>query len=312
MRIVFMGTPEYVIPVLQNAIMGIGQIVGVYCQPDKPAGRGLKKRIPAVKAYAKTLGIKVFQPTSFHTATAQRELAALQPELIVVAAYGKLLPQAVLNLPVSGCLNIHPSLLPRHRGPSPVVTCILEGDRLTGVTIMKLDEGMDTGTIIAQRSTEIGPTESTEQLTTRLFALGSELLSEVIAPWIRGELENWPQDSSLATITHKIERADGEANWKRSSEDLARRVRGLAPWPGLFTHWNGNILKILKASHLTHVTSMSPGLVLFVPGTLGGVGVTTGDGILILERVQLEGRRHMNGAEFAKGYRDFIGTMLPN
>ena len=312
MRIVFMGTPEYVIPVLQNAIMGIGQIVGVYCQPDKPAGRGLKKRIPAVKGYAETDGIKVVQPTSLHTATAQRELGALQPELIVVAAYGKLLPKAVLDLPPGGCLNIHPSLLPRHRGPSPVVTSILDGDRLTGVTIMKLDEGMDTGPIIAQKSTGIGPTESAEQLTTRLFALGSELLTEVITPWVRGALEGRPQDSALATITYKIERSDGEADWKRSSETLARRVRALAPWPGLFTHWDGNILKILEASHLARVTDVTPGLVLRVPGTLGDVGVMTGDGILILKRVQLEGKHHMEGAEFARGYRDFIGTTLPS
>ena len=312
MRIVFMGTPEYAVPVLWHLSHGDVQIVGVYTQPDKPSGRGLTERTPAVKAYALRQGLSVLQPASLRSAEAQEELGALRPEVIVVAAYGKLLPGAVLGMPAGGCLNVHPSLLPRHRGPSPVVTAILEGDSRTGVTIIKMDEGMDTGPIVAQRSIEIGPTDTSDELTHRLFEMGGELLRGLLPLWVGGEMEAQPQDNSLATITRKIERADGEVRWEVSAEELARRVRALAPWPGTFTYWKGRLLKIIEASPLPTEVPPAPGLVMAVPGTRDGVGVMMGAGVLELKQVQLEGKRPGDARDFARGQRDFVGARLPS
>ena len=189
MRLVFMGTPVFVVPVLEALVQDSNiEITGVYTPPDRRQGRGRSSQMTPVKAYALEQGLPVFQPASLRREEVQQEMASLRPEVIVVAAYGKILPSAVLNLPSSGCLNLHPSRLPKYRGPSPVITTILEGDETTGVTLMLLDEGMDTGPIIAQREQAVGPEDTAETLTAALFQLGATLLSEQLAPWMAGEL----------------------------------------------------------------------------------------------------------------------------
>ena len=260
MRLVFMGTPIFVVPVLDALIQDADiEITGVYTPPDRRQGRGRSSQMPPVKAHALEHGLPVFQPVSLRREQVQEEMASLKPEVIVVAAYGKFLPSAVLNIPPRGCLNLHPSRLPRHRGPSPVITTILEGDETTAVTLMLLDEGMDTGPIIAQREQAVGPEDTAETLTDALFRSGASLLLEQIAPWVAGELTGRPQDDSLATVTRKLERSDGEADWNLPSQQLHRRSRAFTPWPGLFTHWRGQVLKLLEVTDTPGGSSNFPG-----------------------------------------------------
>ena len=313
MRLIFMGTPRFVVPVLEGlAGMPGVEIVGVVTPPDRPAGRGRQPEPPPVKSSALERGIPVLQPASLRPEQAQSELAALTPGVIVVAAYGKLLPPAVLALPPHGCLNLHPSLLPRHRGPTPVPTAILEGDEVTGVTLMLLDQGMDTGPLIAHAEHALKGTETSGELTETLFSLGTRLLVENLGPWVDGRLTAEPQDQAQATVTSKLERGDGLADWGLSAEALERRSRAFTPWPGLFTHWDSKVLK------LTEVASL--GLTAGAGTTLGQVvstgdaeiplAVVTSDGLLGLRRVQLEGRRSVTAKEFLSGFPDFAGARL--
>ena len=204
MRLVFMGTPTFAVPVLAG-LTGLDgwEVAGVYTPPDRPAGRGRRAQASPVKEFALEHGIPVHQPASLRSAEAQSELAALAPDAIIVAAYGKLLPPPVLEVAPLGCLNIHPSLLPRHRGPSPVATAILEGDLVTGVTLMLLDQGMDTGPLIAQTEYRLNGNETADELTETLFGVGGKLLMESLPRWQSGELQAVPQDDSLATVTRK-------------------------------------------------------------------------------------------------------------
>ena len=310
---VFMGTPGFVVPVLDALSQDSDiEIAGVYTPPDRPRGRGRSSQMPPIKEYALERGLKVFQPASLRREGVQQELASLRPEVIVVAAYGRFLPPAVLNIPSYGCLNLHPSLLPKYRGPSPVVTTILEGDEMTGVTLMLLDEGMDTGPIIAQRRQAVTPEDTAETLTEALFQAGATLLLEHLEPWIAGDLSRQPQDDSLATVTKKLERGDGQADWNLSSRQLQRRSRAFTPWPGLFTHWRGQVLKLVEVTD----PSKSPGIEV-PPGKVVGldspevpVGVGTVDGVLGIKTVQLEGRSPTAAAEFLKGYPQFLGAQL--
>ncbi|MFQ6029685.1 MAG: methionyl-tRNA formyltransferase, partial [Dehalococcoidia bacterium] len=291
MRLVFMGTPHFVIPVLEALIQASDlDIVGVYTPPDRPRGRGRNPEMTPVKQRALALGLPIFQPASLRSEAVQQELAKLQPEVIVVAAYGRFLPTPVLELPPYGCLNLHPSLLPRYRGPSPVVTTILEGETRTGVTLMRLDEGMDTGPLIAQRDYPVPPEATAESLTADLFRLGADLLVEALPQWIAGGLMAAPQDNAAATVTRKIERTDGKADWSLSALELQRRQRAYTPWPGLFTAWQGRLLKLLDVVALADANSLpvAPGKVVRPEGPEAPVGVGTGEGILGLRELQLE------------------------
>jgi methionyl-tRNA formyltransferase len=312
MRLVFMGTPAFVIPVLDALIhTKVVEVVGVYTPPDRPSGRGRSSSVPPVKGQAVALGLPVYQPATLRSARVQAELAALKPDVILVAAYGKLLPPEVLKTPPRGCLNLHPSLLPRHRGPSPVATAILEGDAVTGVTLMLLDEGMDTGPIIAQLEHPLSPSDTAETLTAALFQMGNTLLKN-LGPWVSGELAARPQEEAKATITHKLERAHGEARWELSAMGLERRRRAFTPWPGLFTHWQGKVLKLLDVVALPAEAGPSPepGLVVPLPLKDVAIGVGTGQGVLGIKALQLEGRRPVAGDEFRRGYPSFIGARL--
>ena len=312
MRSVFMGTPSFAVPVLagltgQDAL----DVVGVYTPPDRPAGRGRRAQASPVKDFALEHGIPVFQPASLRSAEVQAGLAALEPDAIIIAAYGKLLPPPVLELAPLGCLNIHPSLLPRHRGPSPVVTTILEGDGVAGVTLMLLDQGMDTGPLIAQREYPLSGDETAEGLTGSLFGLGGELLQESLPRWQAGELHAIPQDSSLATVTRKLQRADGLADWALPAEVLERRARAFTPWPGLFTGWDGSGLKLVEVTVLsTRSGGGDPGTVVETGDPAAPVAVVTSDGLLGLKAVQLEGRRAVAAGDFLRGAPGFIGARL--
>ncbi len=313
MRLLFMGTPAYVVPVLQTLTASPDvQVVGVYTPPDRPMGRGRPLEMPAVKTFAAEQGLPVHQPPTLRSERAQEELAGLRPDVIVVAAYGKLLPPPVLRTPPGGCLNLHPSLLPRHRGPSPVATAILDGEQVTGVTLMLLDEGVDTGPIISQQEYPLSGRERAGPLTLALFQLGAELLLECLASWVAGRPAARPQDEARATITRKLERGDGDADWQLPAAALERRHRAYNPWPGLFTRWDGKVLKLLDVVTLPHTDAPQAGLgqVVPLPPRDAPVAVGTGEGLLGLKTVQLEGRRVLSAGDFLRGYPNFLGARL--
>ena len=311
MRIVFMGTPEYVIPPLQS-LVSAADVVGVYTQPDRPVGRGGVSSPPPVARYCIDNGISLFQPTSLRNPEAHQELSSLKPDVVVVAAYGRLLPSEVLQIPPNGCLNIHPSLLPRYRGPSPVVGALLNGDKSTGVTVMVVDEGMDSGPIVVQQTTEIGLEETVDTLTGRLFRAGGELLASILPDWVAGDLTPVVQDESLATITQKITKQDGIADWNLPAERLARMARAYEPWPGLYTYRKGKILKLTKVRSNPPIGGgpHKPGTVLHTADN--PVAIATGGGLLAVDELQLEGRRSVSAEEFIRGQRDFTGAVLPD
>ena len=307
-KVIFMGTPAFAVPAL-DALSETGcEIVCVYTQPDRRAGRGRRLTTPPVKQAAIERGLPVFQPASLRRdEEARGHIASLGPDLIVVVAYGLFLPSDTLVVPPLGALNIHPSLLPRHRGPSPVATAILEGDKSTGVTLMLLDEGMDSGPVIAQRETVIGADETAETLTAQLFQMGAELLAETIHPWRDGAIAPLPQVEADATITRLLKREDGAIDWRQTAAQIGRQVRAYYPWPGSFTHWNGKQLKVHQATAVDTDDGGAPGTVVELAA---GVGVAAGVGALLLRRLQMEGRQAQDVEDFARGYRDFVGSML--
>ena len=306
MRIVFIGTPDFAVPVLCQLIEAGHEIAAVYSQPDRPAGRGRKLVPTPTKNFAGEYGIEVRQPSSLRSEAECAGLASLSTEVVVVAAYGLFLPSEILQMPPLGCLNIHPSLLPRYRGPSPVVSAILNGDDETGVTVMKLDEGMDSGPILAQKQVPIEERETGPDLTRRLFDLGASLLAKTLPGWASGSIEASPQDESQATFTTLVKKEDGEIDWTDNAERIARMARAYEQWPGTFTHWDGKLLKILGATFTTG--HAPPGHVVGLND--GGIGIGTGDGFLSVDRLQIEGRRPSNAQDFVRGYPAFVGSAL--
>ena len=309
-----MGTPQPVAPVLQrlHGMAGV-DVVSAVTPPDRPRGRGRQPEASPVKAAALSLGIPVLQPPNLRGGDTLAELAALSPDVIVVAAYGRFLPAAVLELPPHGCLNLHPSLLPRHRGPSPVATTILEGDETTGVSLILLDEGMDTGPVIAAAEMPLTGSETAGELTDALFGTGGALLQENLRPWVDGRLRATPQDDALATVTRKLERADGLVDWREPAADIARKCRAFDPWPGIHTTWAGRALKLLSVSagRQCGEPGGAPGEVM-PASSGGGLRVATGDGVLSVGLAQLEGGRAVSGSDFLNGHANIIGARLGN
>lgn len=308
LKIVFMGTPVFAVKPLAALLERGHEIVGVYTRPDRRAGRGRRGlSAPPVKTFAEKRGIPVFQYETL-TPDAVSQLANLAPDAVAVAAYGVFLPKAALDLPRLGCLNIHPSLLPKHRGASPVATSILEGDQTAGATVMLIDEGMDTGPILAQRRTRILPSERADALTDRLFDMGAALLTETLDEWSAGSLSPVPQDDSAATTTRRLTREDGRVDWTESAAALERKTRALHPWPGTFTTWRGRNLKIWQARAAdSEGASVEPGTVFRMKS--GGIAVACGEGALELIETQLQGGRRLPTADFSAG-RDFTGGAL--
>jgi methionyl-tRNA formyltransferase len=306
-----MGTPEFAAPSLRALIGSAHRLVAVYTQPDRKAGRGQSVVSSPVRQLALSQGLEVVQPDSLKTAGAVEKLAAFAPDLIVVAAFGQMLPPEVLALPKFGCLNVHPSLLPRYRGASPIATAILQGDEVTGVTIMLLDAGMDTGAILSRKEVPISDDDTTGSLAARLAQVGAQLLMETLPLWLDGQIKPQPQEESRASYSKVITKADGEMDWKLPALELWRRIRAFDPWPGCFTRWRNKRLKLIKVVPLPGGKSGEPGKVIALsPLAPAVVGVETGDGVLGLLNVQLEGKREMPADEFVRGQRDFVGSSL--
>jgi methionyl-tRNA formyltransferase len=305
-----MGTPEFALPILERLVSGGHEVLAVYTQPDKPAGRGRSLVSSAVKKAALDYGLPVWQPLSLRPPEEMERLANLRPEVIVVAAFGLLLPQSILDIPPLGCVNIHPSLLPRHRGPSPVAAAILAGDEITGVSIMLLDKGMDTGPLLAQQQVPVSPEDTTGSLAARLAQIGGQLLMQTLPLWLEGKLTPQPQDEAKATYSKLVTKEEGKMDWQRPAIELWRKVRAFQPWPGCYTTWQGRLLKIMETIPLPG--GGEPGRVIAIKETQGApVGVQAGEGVLGLLQLQLEGKRAMSAEEFVRGQRGFIGALLP-
>jgi methionyl-tRNA formyltransferase len=301
--IVFMGSPDFALPTLRT-LADHYPIAGVVTQPDRPKGRGQSLTPPPVKELALELDLPVIQPRRLREPDAMEQLQIWQPDLIVVAAFGQILKPDVLDLPRFGCVNVHASLLPRWRGATPIQAAILNGDDQTGVTIMRMDPGVDTGPTLSQREVPILADNTAISLSERLADLGAELLIETLPSYLEGALVPQPQDESLATYAPMLKKEDGLLDFTQPAAYLARRVRAFNPWPGAFTLWHGQILKICRAhpSSIQHsmVTNPTPGVPLIhqsLPAFM------TGDGLLVLDEVQPAGKKPMPGKVFLSGAR---------
>ncbi len=306
-RVVFMASPAFAAPAV-GALGGMYPIVGVVTQPDRPAGRGSRLRPPPVKVTAERLGLPVFQPEKVATPSALEHLRAWAPDVIVVAAFGQILPPELLSLPPHGCLNLHASLLPRWRGAAPIAAAILAGDTVTGVTLMLMDEGVDTGPILARREEPIRSDDTTGSLTERLARVAAELLIEVLPGYLAGKVRPVPQPEEGVTYCRPLKKADGYLDWTRPAVELERQVRAVTPWPGAFTFWHGQMVKVLRAAPIPDWSGPEP------PGTVVPLGegavVIAGQGALQLLEVQMAGKNPMPIEAFLRGRRGFIGAVL--
>jgi methionyl-tRNA formyltransferase len=295
-RLVFFGTPEFAVPSLR-ACLALGSVVAVVTQPDRPRGRGHHVQASPVKEEAERAGIPVLQPPKLKGTDFGARLRALEPEVAVVTAYGRILPPDVLDAPRRGCLNVHASLLPRWRGAAPIQWAIASGDTETGVSLMQMEAGLDTGPVLATRREPILPTDTSASLHTRLAELGGTVLREALPHFLAGELRAVPQPETGVTLARMVEKADGWLDWTRAAAELERRVRAFTPWPGGWTLLGGQVVKVLA----TEVApgSGQPGTVLAARGVLE---VACGDGALRLLEVQPEGRRRMSAPEFLSGH----------
>ena len=294
MRLIFMGTPQYTIPVLQLLKSDKHEITAVYTRPDKPSGRGREPAPPPVKAAALDL---------------VRRLADFQPQAIVVAAYGQILPQSVLDIAPFGCLNIHPSLLPRFRGPAPVVNTLLEGDNFAGVSVMRLDAGMDSGPVFARAQIPVLEADDAVTLTAKLFEIGARMVLEVLVGGLGQKRGPEAQDGTLATVTREIVKEDGRIDWQKSALQIWRQVRAYQPWPQAYCAWQSKNLKILEARPWPGEPSTDFGRIVSLNNGTALVAVT-GSGLLEILVLQVEGKKAMPVGEFIRGQRDFIGSRL--
>lgn len=303
-RTVFMGSPDFAVPALRALAAAKYPVVGVITQPDRPAGRGNVLTPPLVKVAALELGLEVCQPEKLRAPEAMQQLQTWNPDLIVVAAFGQILRPEVLTLPRYGCVNIHASLLPRHRGAAPIQAAILAGDNETGITIMLMDEGIDTGPTLSQRSIEIRPTDTGGSLFERLSVMGGELLLETLPRYLGSELLPQPQPAEGATYAPMLKKEDGLLDFTRPAAELERKIRAFQPWPGAFMQWQGAPLKIHKAHMVNRVTGKpdnnQTGKLVIVEGV---PAVVTVDGILVFDELQPPGRGKMPGKAFLAGGR---------
>jgi len=299
-NIVFMGTPDFAVPSLRSLIEAGYRISAVVTQPDRPVGRKKIMTPTPVKEEALRRGIPVLQPPKLRAAAAVEELAAYAPDLIVTAAYGQILPKAVLELPKHGCINVHGSLLPKYRGGAPIQRAIMNGERVTGVTIMYMAEGLDTGDMIAKAELPIGPDDDAGHVFERLSAVGAELLLRTIPSILDGTAVREPQNDAEATYSPNLTRDDERIDWTRSAQAIYDQLRGLSPRPGAFTYWNGDVFKIWKAARPApgRSASAAPGTVLEIGAD--GLAVATGDGVFVAVEVQPAGKKALPVGEFAR------------
>lgn len=301
MRILFMGTPDFTVPSL-NALLDAGhEILGVFTQPDKPKNRGMKLQAPPVKLCALEHEIPVFQPTKLRDGTALEIIRGLDPALIVVAAYGRILPQEILDYPKLGCINVHSSLLPKYRGSAPIHWAILNGDRESGVTIMHMALALDAGDIIAQRVTPIDPDETVESLHDRLAQMGAALLVETVEKIGNGTAVRTPQAEDQVTLAPMLSRALSPMDWNRPARALHNQVRGLIPWPAAVTELNGTRCKIFSTSVPEEITGKAPGAV--IAADKKGLKIACGNGtVLQINELQADGGKRLKAADYLRGH----------
>ena len=316
-HLVFMGSPQFAVPTLE-ALARDHTILAVFTQPDKPAGRGQQLAAVPVKQWAVAQGVPVHQPRSFRKEPQAIDvLRDLRPEVIVVAAYGLILPPAVLDVPPRGCLNVHGSILPRHRGAAPIAAAILAGDAETGITIMKMDAGLDTGPLLSVAREPIRPDDTTASLSERLSLIGAQLMAGTLPKYLSGAIAPQPQPEEGATYSPRIDKADAQIDWRKPAAEIERMVRAYTPWPGAQTMWNGQLVKVLKAEisptgALRRDQGSGPGdqAGLVVKSDDGSIGVVTGEGMLVLKEIQLAGRKAMKAEDFVRGQPKFVGAVL--
>ncbi len=297
MRVIFMGTPDFAVPSLQKLIDRRDQVCAVFTQPDKPKGRGHKLQAPPVKEIALQYGIPIFQPSTLRDEEVQEQIRALHPELIVVAAYGKILPKAVLETPPCGCINVHGSLLPKYRGAAPIQWAVIHGDKISGVTTMYMGEGMDTGDILLQAETPIGPEETAGELFDRLKVLGADLLGKTLERLEQGDLPRVPQKEEDATHAPMLTKDLCQVDWSRPASEIHDLIRGLNPWPCAFFQLGEKRLKLL-ASRVSDGVGQ-PGTPAAGPE---GLTVFCGEGSLVLTELQTETGKRMSGREYLLGH----------
>ena len=307
-RIVFMGTPDFAVPPLNALKESDHDVVAVVTQPDRPKGRGRKLAPPPVKEAALAHGYPVLQPESVRTDDFHARMAELKPDLFIVVAFGQLLPQSLLDIPTIGAINVHASLLPRHRGAAPIQWAIVEGDAETGVTTMMMDKGMDTGDILLMEKTAIAPDETASTLHDRLSTMGAQVLMDTLAQIQAGTLVRIPQDNSLATYAAMLNKSDGEIDWSRPAIQIERLIRGMTPWPGAFTFSEGTRLKVFKAKALDRDSGAKPGTI--IECTPGELRVATGEGALAILEIQGASGKRLPIDDFLCGCRLPDGTCL--
>lgn len=308
MRIIFMGTPDFAVPCLEALIKSRHKVVAVFTQPDKKKGRGYKFAPPPVKELAQRQGIKVFQPETLNSAEVLHVISELEPDLIVVVAYGKILPKAILRLPERGCINVHGSLLPKYRGAAPIQWAVINGEKATGVTTMYMDEGLDTGDILLRGETQIGEDETSGELFDRLSVMGAELLLKTLQGLEKGDIIREKQDDKKASYAPMLNKSLSKINWNNPAAEVHNLVRGLNPWPVAETTLDGKVLKIYKvkpffggnkSAHSGEVVSLSP----------FSVACCKGSTVEVLE-LQLEAKKRMSSADFVRGYKLSVGAIL--
>lgn len=307
-RIVFMGTPQIAAATLEELVRGPDPVVGVVTQPDRPAGRGQQTTPSPVRKAAEAHGIPVIAAEKIRTLEFFDTLKEWRPEIIVVVAYGRILPKTILDLAPQGCLNVHYSLLPKYRGAAPAAWMIINGESEGGVTTMKLVEKMDAGAIYLQAAIALANDETTGSLQAKLTPIGARLLMETLRRLKDGSLVAQAQDESLATLAPILKKEDGLIDWNKSAVEFERRVRGLDPWPGSFTHVGGKLLKVHRAQVIATERIGNPAEVVRADGT--GFWVATASGVIALEEVQLENKKRLAGVEFIKGARIKLGDRL--
>ena len=308
MRVVFMGTPDFAAGILEAVVLAGHEVVLAVSQPDKPKGRGKALQFPPVKEYAISQGIEVYQPRKVREAECVEFIRERQPEIIVVAAFGQILPKELLDLPKYGCINVHASLLPKYRGAAPIQWAVINGDKVSGVTIMRMDVGLDTGDIIETAETEISPEETGGSLFHKLEKLGAKLLVETMEKIENGTARYTKQEESQASHVGMIDKSMGDIDWKKSAVEIENLIRGLNPWPSAYTRLNGKTLQIWKALPEPGGEPQKAGCVYLV--NKKELKIHTGDGVLSLLEVQLEGKKRMDIPSFLRGYEVLSNAKL--
>jgi len=307
LKLIFFGTSEFSEVILDSLTKAGYNIAGVFTRPDQKVGRRQEWQKTPVKIMAEKNGIPVFDPAKLDS-TSLEQIGNLAPDMIITAAYGKIIPQSILDIPEFGAINVHPSLLPKFRGPSPIQNALLSGEKETGTTIMLMDAGMDTGDILMQKSISIGQADILPELLQKLAVLSAELLLETIPLWIEGKIKPRKQNNSEATFCRMIEKEDGKIDWRETAQSIYNRYRAFYPWPGIFTIWNGKRIKLNKISLAKNSQEKRPTGKVFEFD--GKIAIQTKERVIILEELQIEGRPNIKAMDFINGYKKFIGSIL--